>query len=55
MVEYAVLVAHNATAVIGSFTNSATLWLSRLNWEVIGYAAMVLAGAWFVTWAVKPR
>lgn len=55
MVEYAVLVAETSLAAFGSFTRSAELWLSRLNWEVVGYAALGLVALRIVVWAFKTR
>ena len=55
MVEYALLVAKTSTATLGSFTSSALVWLSRLNWELVGYVALGLVAVWLVTWAFKLR
>jgi hypothetical protein len=55
MVEYAVLVAGNSLAALGSFTRSAELWLSRVNWEVVGYAVLGLVALRIAVWAFKPR
>jgi hypothetical protein len=55
MVEYAALVAHNSLAALGSFASSAELWLSRLNWEMIGYAALGLVAFTIARWAFKTR
>jgi hypothetical protein len=42
-------------ATFESFTRSAELWLSRINWELAGYAVLALVLVWIVTWAFKPR
>jgi hypothetical protein len=55
MVEYAVLVAHSSLATLGAFARSAELWLSRLNWEVIGYAALGLVALRIAAWAFRTR
>ena len=55
MVEYAVLVAETSLAAFGSFTNSAELWLSRLNWQVVGYASLSLVALRIAAWAFKTR
>jgi hypothetical protein len=55
MVEYAVLIAGTSLASLGSFARSAELWLSRINWELVGYAALALLALRIATWAFKPR
>ena len=55
MVEYAVLVAKMSGATIGSFTRTAEVWLSRVNWELVGYVALGLIALRLVTWAFKTR
>jgi hypothetical protein len=55
MVEYAMLVAESAFTSLGSFSRSAELWLSRLNWGVIGYAALGLVALRVAVWAFKPK
>ena len=55
MVEYAVLVAHIGLASLGSFARSAELWLSHVNWELVGYAVLGLVALRIVTWAFKLR
>ena len=55
MVEYAVLVAETSMMTIGSFSRSAELWLSRLNWEMVGYAALCLLALRVASWAFKTR
>jgi hypothetical protein len=53
MVEYAVLLAGTSLAALGSFAQSAELWLSRLNWEAIGYAVLGLVALRIAAWALK--
>ena len=55
MVEYAVLVAHNSMAVFGTFARTAEVWLSRVNWELVGYAALALVALRIMTWLFKTR
>jgi hypothetical protein len=55
MVEYAVLVAGTSLAAFGAFARSAELWLSRINWEFVGYALLALAALRIAVWAFKPR
>jgi hypothetical protein len=55
MVEYAVLVAQTSMATFGSLTRSAEVWLSRLNWEMVGYAALGLVAFRIAAWAFKVR
>jgi lipid-A-disaccharide synthase-like uncharacterized protein len=54
MVEYAVLVAHNTAAFFNILSNDANSWASRLNWEMIGYAAVALVSFRLVAWVLKP-
>jgi hypothetical protein len=53
MVEYAVLLAGSSLATIGSFTRAAELWLSRVNWEVVGYVVLGLVAFRIGAWALK--
>ena len=53
MVEYAVLLAGSSLATIGSFAASAELWLSRINWELVGYVVLGLVALRIVAWALK--
>jgi hypothetical protein len=53
MVEYAVLLAETSLAALGSFTRSAELWLSRINWELVGYAVLGLVVLRIAGWAFK--
>lgn len=55
MVEYAVLIGATSVAALGSFARSAELWLSRINWELVGYAVLALVALRIATWAFKPR
>ena len=55
MVEYAVLLAGTSLASLRSFARTAELWFSRINWELVGYAALALAALRFAAWAFKPR
>ena len=55
MVEYAVLLAGTSLATIGSFTQAAELWLSRLNWEVLGYAVLGLITLRIAVWTFRTR
>ena len=55
MVEYAALLAETSMMTIGSFSQSAELWLSRVNWEVAGYAALCLLALRIAAWAFKTR
>ena len=55
MVEYAILVAKLSGATMGTFTRTAEVWLSRVNWELVGYAALALIALRLVTWALKTR
>jgi hypothetical protein len=55
VVEYAILVAKMSGATIGSLTSTAELWLSRVNWEVVGYFALGLIALWLVTWPFRNR
>jgi hypothetical protein len=54
MVEYAVLVAHNTAGFFNVLSNDAYSWASRLNWEMIGYAAVALVSLRLVAWVFKP-
>ena len=53
MVEYAVLVAHMGLASLGSFAQTAEVWLSHVNWEMVGWVVLGLIALRFVTWAFK--
>jgi hypothetical protein len=55
MVEYAILVAETSMASFASYTRSAEVWLSRLNWEMVGYAALGLVALRIAAWAFKTR
>jgi hypothetical protein len=55
MVEYAILVAHIGLGALGSFAQSAEVWLSGVNWAVVGWVVLILIAIRFVTWTFKPR
>ena len=55
MVEYALLLAHTSFASLGTLSRSAELWLSRVNWQVVGYAALALVVLRIASWAFKTR
>jgi hypothetical protein len=55
MVEYAVLIAHMGLASLGSFAQSAEVWLSRVNWELVGYFCLGLIALRVATWAFRHR
>jgi len=55
MVEYAVLLAHNASNVVGLTANDVVSWASGLNWARIGIAALALISLRMGIWALKGR
>ncbi len=55
MVEYAVLVAHSGLASMHTLARSAEVWLSRVNWEVVGYLGLALIALRIATWAFRQR
>jgi hypothetical protein len=55
MVEYAVLVAHMGLASLGTYARTAELWLSRVNWEIVGYCILGLIALRIGSWALKRR
>ncbi len=55
MVEYAVLLAHNASQVVGLASTDVLSWASGLNWAQIGIAALALITLRIGIWAVKGR
>jgi hypothetical protein len=55
MVEYAVLVAHMGLGALGSFAQSAEVWLAHVNWELVGWIVLGLIALRFVTWSFKFR
>ncbi len=55
MVEYAILVAEGGLASLQTFSSSAEVWLSRLNWEIVGYLGMALIALRIASWAFKHR
>jgi hypothetical protein len=52
MVEYAILIARNATSIVPSDIVS---WLSQLHWGTLGYVALALVTLRFAVWAFRPR
>jgi hypothetical protein len=54
MVEYAILVAQNTAGFFDVLSNDASSWASKLNWEMIGYAAVALVSLRLLAWAIKP-
>jgi hypothetical protein len=55
MIEYAILGAEMVLGTVGAFASSAEMWLGRLNWQMIGYAAMGLVALRIGAWALKRR
>jgi hypothetical protein len=55
MVEYAVLLAHNASDVVGLAGSDVLSWASGLNWVRIGIVALVLISLRMGIWAFKGR
>jgi hypothetical protein len=55
MVEYAVLLGHTASATVGTWARSAELWLSSVNWELVGVVCLGLIGLRIATWAFRAR
>ena len=55
MIEYAVLGAEMALGTVGAFASSAEMWLGRLNWQLIGYAALGMVGLRIAAWALRRR
>ena len=55
MVEYAVLVAHMGLGALGSFAQSAEVWLAHVNWELVGWIVLGLIALRVVTWTFKFR
>jgi hypothetical protein len=55
MVEYAVLVAHMGLTTLGTYARSAELWLSRVNWEIVGYLGLGLIALRVGTWVFSRR
>jgi hypothetical protein len=54
MVEYGVLVAHNAASTISLVTGNALSWASTLDWHAIGYAALAIVVLRMAAGAFKP-
>ena len=55
MVEYAGLIAQSGLNSLQSLGHSADMWLSRVNWEVVGYVGFALIALRIVSWALRPR
>jgi hypothetical protein len=55
MVEYAVLLAHNTSEIVGMTASDISAWLAGLNWARIGTAALALASVRVVIWAFGGR
>ena len=55
MTEYAVLLAHSASAFLGALAHTAEVWLSRVNWEIVGYVGLALIALRVATWAFRAR
>jgi len=55
MVEYALLTAQSAFMSLGSLARSAEVWLSRVNWEVVGYFGLALIALRIASWAFRSR
>ena len=53
MVEYAVLLAGSSLATLGAFARTAELWLSSINWELVGYVVLGLVALRITAWALK--
>jgi hypothetical protein len=51
MVEYALLLAHNASGLV---PQNIMAWASQLHWESLGYAALGLIALRFAVWAFRP-
>ena len=55
MVEYAVLLAHSASVSLGALAHTAEVWLSRVNWEIVGYVGLALIALRIATWVFRAR
>jgi hypothetical protein len=55
MVEYAVLLAGTSLAALGEFAHSAQLWLSRIDWQLVGITVVGLIALRIAAWAFKVR
>jgi hypothetical protein len=55
MVEYAVLLAHHASNVVGSAGSDVLFWASGLDWAKIGIAALALVTIRMGIWAFSGR
>jgi hypothetical protein len=52
MVEYALILAHNASSLI---PQDFVAWASELRWESLGYAALALLALRLAVWAFRPN
>lgn len=55
MAEYAALLARSGLNSLQSLGRSTEVWLSRVNWEVVGYVGLALIALRIVTWALRSR
>ncbi|MDQ2673836.1 MAG: hypothetical protein M3Y40_04200 [Chloroflexota bacterium] len=55
MVEYALILAHSGLLSLQTVARSAELWLSRVNWEIVGYVGLGLIALRIAVWAFRPR
>jgi len=55
MVEYAFLLAHNASDVVSLVSSNVRSWASELTWARIGIAALALISLRMGIWAFKGR
>jgi hypothetical protein len=55
MVEYAVLLAHNASDIVSLAGTDLLTWASELNWPRLGLAALALISLRLGIWAFKGR
>jgi hypothetical protein len=51
MVEYALILAHNATSLV---PQNLMAWVSQVRWESLGYAALALVALRVAVWAFRP-
>jgi cytochrome b len=51
VVEYALLLAHNASGLIPQNLLS---WTSEVHWQSVGYAALALVALRLAVWAFRP-
>jgi hypothetical protein len=55
MVEYAVLLAHNASDVVSLVSSNVRSWALELTWARIGIAALALISLRMGIWVLKGR